>query len=350
MTEKREGGYRARTVAETSKAFLMWLEEQEGSELIFEKDGQEVRADLPTSYSKEYADRQYATLKDLERTFRRTARNPQTAMLTLTQSNENANGNYRAPGDHLRELQEAWTDADYHALRNLMRSNGYELLTDNNIPAGPEPEEIGPEHLPSKWWTFAVVLEPHQSGYLHLHVAVFMDAGPSDGLATSAFSKVMETHQRRLPGAGPDAHTTENAVSVNRLDGEVDLPEESGGVADKPVDNLASYISAYIAGYGEPVEERSPEEIAAFTAIWSTGSQRTRFGNGANALAAIGLRIRDGAPDVDNPEWSVKAIAGPDGDTHPTAEVGGGPEYVAIDGAPSADPVKTFGPPGGGVG
>jgi hypothetical protein len=267
-------------------------------------------------------------------------------MLTLTQSNENANGNYRAPGDHLRELQEAWTDVDYHALRNLMRREGYELLTEENIPAGPDPEELGPEHLPSKWWTFAVVLEPHKSGYLHLHVAVFLDAGPDKGLDPSEYAPVLEAHQRRLSGAGPDAHTVDRAVSTNRLDGQIDLPDENGGVADRPVENLSSYISAYIAGYGDPVEDRSAQEIAAFSAIWSTGSQRTRFGNGANALAAIGLRIRDGTPDGNNPEWSVKGIEGPDGETHPTAEVGGGPEYVSIDGAPSADPVQSFPPPG----
>lgn len=346
VREKRDGGYKARTVGETSKEFLKWLNEQEGSQMVFEKEGTEVKANLPTSYTEEYADKQYGTLKDIERTFRGVTRNPETAMLTLTQSSLNANGNFRAPGDHLRELQESWTDSDYHALRNLMRSEGYELLTKSSIPPGPEPEELGPEHLPSKWWTFAVVLEPHKSGFLHLHVAVFMEAGPDEGLEPGDFGNVLETHLSRLDGAGPGAHTTDKAASVNRLDGDVDLPEESGGTADRPVENLASYISEYIAGYGEPVEERSAEEIAAFSAIWATGSQRVRFGNGANGLADIGQRIRDGPPNEGNTEWSVKEIERPNGETHPPAEVSGGAVFFEIDGAPSADPVKTFGPPG----
>jgi len=346
VREKRDGGLKARSVAETSKEFLKWLDEQEGSKLIFEKEGAEVRANLPTSYSEEYAKRQYGTLKDLERSFRRVTRNPQTAMLTLTQSSLNANGDPRSPGDHLRELQEAWTDADYHALRNLMRREGYDLLTEKKIPNGPEPEELGPEHLPSKWWTFAVVLEPHESGFLHLHVAVFIEAGASEGLESADYKPVLDTHQKRLPGAGPEAHTPERAASVNRITGPVDLPDESGGVADRPIENLGSYISEYIAGFGEPVEERSAEEIVAFSSIWATGSQRVRFGSGANALAEVGLRIRDGKPDVANSEWSVKAIERPDGETHPTTEMGGGPEFREIDGAPSADPVQSFPPPG----
>jgi hypothetical protein len=341
VREKSDGGHRARTVAEGSKQFLKWFNKQEGSKIVFQhEDGGEVRADLPTSYSEDYAGRQYGTLKDIERTFRRVARNPRTAMLTHTQSSENANGDPRAPADHLRELQEAWTNVEYDALRNLMRRNGYELLTESSIPAGPEPEDLGPEHLPSKWWTFAVVLEPHESGFLHAHVALFMDAGPSEGLTAEDFRAVRDRHLRAVDGAGQEAHTMDRYASVNDLgDGEGEISN------DDPIRNLSSYISEYIAGYGDPVEERSAEEIVAFTAIWATGTQRVRFGNGANALAAIGLRIRDGTPDRPSPEWSVKEIERPNGDTHPTAEVGGGPEFVAIDGAPSADPKQSFPPP-----
>jgi hypothetical protein len=333
-------GFKARTVAGVTKPFLKWLKEQEGSKIIFQhEDGGEVPANLPTSYCEDYADRQYAKLKDLERAFRRLARNPRTAMLSPTQSSENANGDYRAPADHLRELQEAWTEVVYHALRNLMRREGYELLTDGKIPDGVEPDDLGPEHLPAKWWTFAVVLEPHESGFLHAHIAVFMDAGPSEGLGRESFTPVRDAHLRAVDGAGRDAHAMDKFASVNDLgDTDGDLEE------DGPIRNLSSYISEYIAGYGDPVEERSAEEIVAFAAIWSTGSQRVRFGNGANALAEIGLRIRDGEPDRPSPEWSVKEIERPDGETHP-AETGGGVTYYRIDGAPSADPVQSFPPP-----
>jgi hypothetical protein len=307
--------------------------------LVFQgPEGKTATGSLPTSWSEDYADRQYGKLKDLERAFTDLARNPVTAMLTFTQSSENANGDPRCPADHLRELQDAWTDSVYHSLRNTLQSRGFERL---EVPDGVGFKDLDPAHLPGKWWEFAVVLEPHKSGYLHLHVAVFLDVGTGE-IEAGDFEKVLQTHVKRLPGASPEAHTVGKGASVNELEpgADVDYSDESA-----PISNAGSYISEYIAGYGDPIEERSAEEIAAATAIWATGTQRVRFSKGANKLAEIGLRRRGGEVNIDNPEWSVKEIVRPNGERHPP-ETGGGPTFYQIDGAPSADPVKTFPPPG----
>lgn len=330
----RDDGDRARSVAGTTKQFLLWLREQEGSQLVYQnEEGETVKGDLPTSYSEGYADKQYATLKDFERAFCDLAANPHTAMLTLTQSTENANGHPRCPGDHLRELQESWTDTVYHSLRNALRREGFGRF---ELPESVESaDDILPSHLPEKWWEYAVVMEPHpESGYIHAHVAVFLDAGP-DTVDRETFRPVMESHVERLPGAGSEAHQVageDRAVSV----ASVDL---DSGPSGAEIGNLGSYVSEYIAGYGEAMEERPAREAAGYAMIWATGSQRVRFSKGGNQLARVGQLLRKGPEEPTEGEWTVKEIERPDGSTHPP-ETGGGPEFYRIDGAPSADPVK----------
>jgi len=276
-------------------------------------DGETARTRLENSYQPEYGKRYYAKLKDLERGINRTFEGLTTVMLTFTASTENAEGGRRCPADHMRDIADGWDTARKHLHQALSGRN----------------------------WEYARVWEPHESGYGHLHVAIFVEDA-ADSTTARDFQGVMNAHVRRCDPAGREAHTLENAVSVN-----------------SEVNNLGSYISEYIGIFGDETLERPIKEQMFYAVTWATGTRRVDFSNGAQEIIGgekfrreTGLRPEDRGSDggvVDYGKnkggneggggWEVDAICSVRGRTpeysDPTA---GGADTTAIVGRRGVDP------------
>ena len=220
-------------------------------------DGETTRTRLENSYQPQYGKRYYAKLKDLERGIEREYEGLKTVMLTFTASNRNANGGLRCPADHMRDIMDG-----YDAARKQLHKS-----------------------LSGRNWEYARVWEPHDSGYGHLHLAVFVEDDPDRrDLGPGDCEPAMRAHVANCEPAGWEAHRPDgNAVSQN-----------------DDVNNLGSYISEYIGIFGEEVLERPVSEQAFYATCWATGTRRVDFSNGAHDLMAreqfrreTGLRPED---------------------------------------------------------
>jgi hypothetical protein len=239
LMDPPEGERKARPWYRVVNEWRDWFDRYRRSHIEFEKNGETVRTRLENSYQPEYGKRYYAKLKDLERGIEREYEGLTTAMLTLTASHENANGNPRCPADHMRSIAEGW---------NAARKQLHQVLSDRT-------------------WEYARVWEPHADGYGHLHIAVFVEEA-DDELMAERFRPVMESHVRSCDSAGWDAHRPgSNAVSVN-----------------DDVNNLGSYISEYIGIFGDETLERPITEQMFYAVTWATGTRRVDFSNGAQDI------------------------------------------------------------------
>jgi hypothetical protein len=300
-----------------------WYDDYRSMHIEYERAGETVRSRLENSYQPRYGKRYYAKLKDLERGVSRSWDSLTTAMLTFTASTENASGSPRCPADHMRDVAEGWRTA---------RKQLHQVLSGER-------------------WEYARVWEPHESGYGHLHVAVFVD--DADDLDADTFRPVLDSHLRECESAGREAHTTENAVSLN-----------------DDVENLGSYISEYIGIFGDSPTERPVSEQMFYAVTWATGTRRVDFSRGAQELISkeqfrreTGLRPEDrGAGDgsqsgaegredgAEGEGWEVDSIctvrAGSPDYADPTT---GGADMTAIAGRPGMDPPRRLPGPGGGL-
>ena len=224
-----------------------WLEGYRNAHIEYtDPNGETVRTRLENSYQPEYGKRYYAKLKALEREAERQWQGLTTVMLTLSASSLNANGNRRCPADHMRGIADGWS-ASRKALHRVL--DGFD-------------------------WEYARVWEPHQSGYGHLHIAVFVE-DPDDDLDGERFRPVIESHVGRVDPAGSDAHGL-NAVGMGDT---VSVNHD--------VQNLGTYISEYIGIFGEEPTERPVSEQLFYATCWATGTRRVDFSNGAHELMAM---------------------------------------------------------------
>jgi hypothetical protein len=287
-----------------------WYEGYENSHLEFTNpEGETVRGKLTNSYQPEYGDKYYAKLGDLERGIEREYDSLTTAMLTFTCSSLNRQGEPRPAGDCMRDIISAWNTA-----RKMLH-----------------------KALSAYEWEYARVLEPHKSGYGHLHIAVFID---SDSINEQTFKGVMESYVDNCTAAGWEAHKPENSVSVN-----------------EEMDSLPSYVSKYIGQYGEKPTERDIEEQMFLAVTWATNTNRVDFSNGAQELITkerfrreTGLRPEDRgevesdekidceqteALEGDSEGWDVKRIVSVTkhkNERKYSDPTSGGVEMVEIDG------------------
>jgi hypothetical protein len=295
-----------------------WYDGYQRAHIEFENGAGEVaRAPLENSYQPNYGKTYYAKLKDFERGVEREYDGLTTAMLTFTASHRNANGGWRCPADHMRDLMEG-----YDAARKQL----HQVLSGRN-------------------WEYARVWEPHDDGYGHLHLAVFVEDGDGE-LAAEEFEPVMRSHVENCGPAGWEAHRPAgDSVSVR-----------------DDVGDLGCYISEYIGIFGEEALDRPMTEQMFYATCWATNTRRVDFSNGAHSLMEkeqfrreTGLRPedrggdcfeewRDGEP-IDATggepveEWTVRSIctveAGRPTYSDPTT---GGVETTAISGSSGVDP------------
>jgi len=310
----------ARPVYSVVNEWRDWLDGYRNAHIEFEDpNGETVRTRLKNSYQPEYGKRYYGKLKGLEREVERQWQDLTTVMLTLSASNKNAEGGLRCPADHMRDIADGW-DTAYSLLHHVL--DGFRS-------------------------EFAKVWEPHQSGYGHMHIAVFVE-DPAGAISAEQFRPVIRSFVKNTEAAGSEAHDLDtvgmgDTVSVN--DG---------------VENLGTYISEYIGIFGEEPTQRPISEQMFYATCWATGTRRVDFSNGAQELMAMdqfrqetGLtpsdrggdcfdQWRDDETDADGASagsWSVDSICTVTSRSptysDPTA---GGQQLTPIDGRPGMDP------------
>ena len=154
-----------------------YILDKEDVQSVFENiaTGDRIQGSKPHRFHPEYANKQYAELKDLERGISEAyGKRLHTTMLTFTASSTDDFGNPLPPVDHLDGLLESW-DAIRRSLDRVFDENRYERLA---------------------------ILEPHKSGYIHVHMAVFVDGYVSP----ETFQPVLESHVENCDLAGWTAH------------------------------------------------------------------------------------------------------------------------------------------------
>jgi hypothetical protein len=170
-------------------------------------------------------------------------------------------------------------------------------------------------------------LEPHESGYLHVHVEVFV-RGPID---PEEFQPVIDAHLRNCDLAGEEAHEIvadepdESAVSVHRV---------GADRGDDEIENLAAYLSEYLGTYGgDPLDQPEHQQMAS-AVLWATGRRRFQPDDDAREFT------RYDGDDGDGGEWEMVAYA-VDGEERPVdPEHNGGVDRF------TTGPPPDRGPPG----
>jgi Putative rep protein (DUF1424). len=222
--------------------FDAWYDEGRNTKIVVENEYEERTAfRTPNRFTPDYREMLYAKAQSLERGLRdRWGKLLHTAMLTLSASSTDENGNARPPVEHLEDLLSSW-EAVRRALSRV---------------------------LDEREWEYLAILEPHKSGYTHVHIGVFVK-GP---VVAEQFQSVMDAHVRNCDGAGVDAHRIHPDDPDD--DGAVSVRESSHPSRANGVENLGAYLAAYMAGeYGAEATEM-PEYVRAFyTVMWATGRQ-----------------------------------------------------------------------------
>jgi len=243
-----------------------YIRDKEDVQSVFENGaGDRVQGSKPHRFCPEYADKQYAKLNDLERGLSEAyGKRLHTTILTFTASSTDDSDNPLPPVDHLDGLFESW-DAIRRALDRALGGTRYERLA---------------------------ILEPHKSGYIHVHMAVFVD-----GKVTSTqFEPVIESHVNNCDLAGWTAHDLEKDSTISVRHAGADRND-----SDDQLDELAIYLAEYLGTYGDdPLG--LPEHIQSANAVlWATGRQRWRPSNGAQQHMSTDPRD----PDSD---WQLVGI------------------------------------------
>lgn len=253
-------GATAETWSTAVSRWRSYIEKTRETSLRFDQVGGEATVYQQSTHrwSPDYQEQQYARMKDMERGIEDFYEEIWTGMVTLTASSDGI-----APVDHLHEL----LDGREKALAALRRA------------------------LDGRTWDYWWVLEPHESGYLHLHLAVVVE-GP---VRESTLRPAVEAHLRHCGPAGREAHA--DAVDVR---------------PGREISNVAAYLNAYVGEYGEsPLD--APEHVRAFNSItWATGSRETGASRRLRKMMKAGGEIEEAAEE----EWELTAVVDDDGE-HP---------------------------------
>lgn len=243
---------------EARRRWREYVQETAATSLVFEgPEGQRGYSDRSHRWSPEYQEEQYAKLKDMERGIESFYGDPWTALLTFTASSDDVPN----PVDHLEELLEGRAAA-IQALRRALDDRTWDY-----------------------WW----VLEPHESGYLHLHMAVVVEGAVTEETVRPA----VDAHLRQVPAAGEEAHA--DAVEVR---------------SGREIENMAAYLNSYLGGYGTEALELPENEQAAAALLWATGKRQI----GASRRLR---RFMKGMEVPGEEGWEFIAVLDADGDEHP---------------------------------
>jgi len=290
-----------------------YIRDKRNVETVFENcaTGETATGSTPHRFDPDYADKQYANLKDLERGVQaRFGKRLHTGMLTLTASST-PNGEPLPCVDHLDDLLSSWSSVS----RTLRR-----VLDDRRSAR-------------------LAILEPHPSdgpnnGYLHIHIAVFVDGK----IKPETFQPVLDAHLRNCDLATADAHTTDDIqirhAGADRDPGYLHSLAEGIDYDSEQIAELAIYLAEYLGTYGDDDPLDAPEHVQAANALlWATNRQRWRPCSTAQSLMAYS------GPDADT-DWEVVGIE-TNGEIIPCDNTGGGVDTFVTGSLNPPDPPPT---------
>jgi len=268
-----------------SRAVRLWrqyIDDSREKAAIFEGPEGRVEGGQPNRFMPGYADKQYAKLKDLERGLRENyGRRFHTAMVTLTASTTDEDDRARPPVDHLHDLDDSW-----EAVRRALK-----------------------RRLDGRRWEYLAILEPHDSGHLHIHVAVFVD-----GVVTpETFCPVVEAHLRNCDGAAREAHQ----IGSDDEGGVVSVKHVGAERGEEQIGNLGTYLAEYLHTYGDDPVDAPAHQQAANAVLWATGKQRWRPSQGAQSYMAQNRSETDSA-------WELVAFRDAEGEVQEIEGAAGG--------------------------
>ena len=246
------------TMGGTVEFFEQYINEAEDTVVVLEDEGGSRKyIEQLHRFDETYMRKQYARVKQAERHYTgRYGSNYGVAMLTLTASNTADDGSFVPYLDHLEDLKNG-----YRRARNRL----------NKVLADCEE------------WDYVAIVEPHKSGYAHIHLGVFF-AGTE--LETDDFRPVIRSHLSNCDRAGEEAHKVlgqkeyefkKTANSVSRDSEKHELGCVSVEYDDDSKAGMGSYVGSYLAK--ELNRESDVTEAEAYlkrfyAGMWASGSQR----------------------------------------------------------------------------
>jgi len=239
--------YEGKKMYEAVASFREWAED-DVSAVLQSDEGDIINVGDPHRFAAEYRRRQYARLQQLSSGIKEDyGKLLHTVMLTFTASNRKPSGGFIGYIDHLDELLSSW---------DSVRRELHRTLEDYN-------------------WEYIGILEPHRSGYAHLHVGVFVKGMVKE----SDFDSVIKKHVETCELASKAAH--KDSISVSRS---TDREEDSS--------NLGAYLACYM---GDSLPEDADDDerwsddydavpahvLRFWTTLWLSQRQQFRPSNGA---------------------------------------------------------------------
>jgi len=297
-TEGYSGDYVSLKLGDCIEEFRRWYLDYEDRFTVFEnqENGNKKKVPMHNRFSPEYTERQYARFSDLERGLKEEyGAQLHTALLSLTCSNTDEHGRLLPPVDHLQDLEESY-DAVRLALKRAL--DGYD-------------------------WEAVSILEPHKSGYTHIHFAVFVDGEVDE----ETFHSVIDAHLRNCDRAERAAH---DYNSFDKSERPISVFHSGRTTNDRTpeLENLSAYLSEYLGNYGDSPLEADVRTQMFYTVMWAFRKQRIRPTNGAQDYMILDEEEESSA------EWDLLGIMfESDGEIFELNEDPGGVGTVVI-GAP----------------
>lgn len=239
---------RIQTVYQGIDAFHEYLDAKENANLLLKGENEEGETEVAVldyvhRWKKAYRDKIYAKLKDAEEELERifNAENVPVTLLSLTAHQTDENGNPRPLGEVLQSLLDGWED-----FRKVIHRETEGLKTE-----------------------YIKVVEPHESGYPHIHVAIF-------GIADRSLAdKIQELWVDKYGVGGEWAHD-ENSVKVARG-------------RDAEMHSVAGYMMKYLnkSMVRENGQQQKVEGYEAFASLlWVTGKRQFSVSQGLSEAMA----------------------------------------------------------------
>ena len=272
-TEGYSGDYVSLKLDDCVEEFRRWYIDYEDKYAVFDQQetGDKKKVPLNNAYAPEYTERQYARFSDMERGLKEDyGARLHTALLSLTCSNTDEQGRLLPPVDHLLDLEQSY-DAVTSALDRAL--DGYR-------------------------WEYCAVLEPHQSGYTHIHIAVFVDGEVTE----ETFHPVIDSHLRNCPRAERAAH---DYNSFDKSERPISVFHSGRSSHDRTpeLENLSAYLSEYLGNYGNSPLDADPTTQVFYTVMWALNKQRIRPSNGAQQYMLL-----EDDPESEDSDWQLLGI------------------------------------------
>jgi len=268
-----------------------YIRESRDTNIILEnEDGERIARSSDSRFEREYMKKQYAKIKALEAEVSEKWEDDVYCGMITTTNSSNWNGKYAPPIDHLNELLNSWDKA---------RSQIHRIFDSNDE------------------YVYLRILEPHESGYPHQHIAILT----TKEIAPCDFEGLVNSHVKNCEHATKDAHkvlSEKEQLKRKKRASERGNSPDLGCVSVEKQDNEKAGIGSYVGAYlgkqlGEDdILEADWNEKLFYSLMWLTGKRRFNPSNSANRM--IKEHWEDDESDSENEnedskEWEMIGIA-----------------------------------------